>query len=64
MEKIQISLAAARTNAGLTQREVAKLLGVTQQTIFNWEQGKQEPKVKQAIELSKLYNLPLDNIFF
>lgn len=63
MEKLQISLAAARVNAGLTQEEVAKALKVGKQTIVSWEKGKSEPKMSQSRKLSKLYNMPLDYIF-
>lgn len=63
MSKLQISLAAARVNAGLTQKEVAAALRVGNQTIVSWEKGTTEPKMSQAAELSRLYGLPLDNIF-
>lgn len=63
MGTLQISLAAARVNAGLTQEEVAKALNVGKQTIVSWEKGKSEPKMSQSRELSELYKMPLDNIF-
>ena len=63
MEQLQISLAAARVNAGLTQDDVAKELKVGKQTIVNWEKGISEPKMSQARELSVLYKMPLDYIF-
>lgn len=63
MEAIQISLAAARVNAGLTQEEAAKALKVGKQTIVSWEKGRSEPKMSQSRELSKLYRMPLDFIF-
>lgn len=62
-EIIQISLAAARVNAKLTQEEVAKAIKVSKNTVVAWENGKAEPKISQARELSKLYSIPLDNIF-
>ena len=62
MEKFQISLAAARVNAGLTQDDVAKALKVGKQTIVNWEKGKSEPRMSQSRELSDLYKIPLDYI--
>ena len=62
MEMIQISLAAARVNAGLTQREVAKTLEVSQNTVGNWEKYLTEPTVRQARQLSELYNIPWDMI--
>ena len=63
MEKIRISLAAARVNANLTQEDVARALHVAKNTIVSWEKGENEPKVTQAMALSKLYKMPLDNIF-
>lgn len=39
MEKLQISLAAARVNAGLTQEEVAKNMKISKNTLVNWEKG-------------------------
>lgn len=63
MEQIQISLAAARVNAGMTQEDVARELHVTKNTIVNWEKGKAEPKISQARQLSALYHMPLSNIF-
>lgn len=61
---IQISLAAARVNANLTQDDVVKELKITKNTLISWEKGISEPKITQARELSKLYNMPLDCIFF
>ena len=63
MEKFQISLAAARVNAGLTQKDVAKALKVGKQTIVSWEKGNSEPKMTQSRQLSELYKIPLDYIF-
>jgi toxin-antitoxin system, antitoxin component, xre family len=60
---LQISLAAARVNAGMTQEDVAKALKVSKNTIVNWEKGETEPKISRIRELSELYNMPVDNIF-
>ena len=60
---LQISLAAARVNAGKTQEDVAKALKVSKNTVVAWEKGTTEPKTSQARELSTLYGIPLDNIF-
>lgn len=64
MADIKISLAAARVNAGLTQAEVAAKLHISKQTLCAWERGRASAKIEHALSLSKLYNLPLDNIFF
>ena len=63
MEKLQISLAAARVNAKLTQEDVAKRMQVSKQTIINWEKGKVIPKIPEIEMLSRIYNIPQDNIF-
>lgn len=63
LKKLQISLAAARVNAGMTQEDAAKALNVGKQTIVSWEKGTSEPKMSQSRALSELYNMPLDYIF-
>lgn len=63
MQTMQISLAAARVNANLTQEEVAKEMHISKQTIVNWERGISEPKMSQSRKLSELYKMPLDYIF-
>ena len=41
---MQITLKAARTNASLTQKEAAERIGVTVDTIGNWERGVSQTK--------------------
>ena len=63
MAEIQISLAAARVNAGMTQEEVAKKMGISKQTIINWEKGKNIPGIPEMEMMSKLYAMLQDYIF-
>ena len=63
MEKLKITLAAARENARLTQTDVAKRMKVSKQTIVNWERGKITPKQAQLFMLSDIYKIPMENIF-
>ena len=63
MEDLQISLAAARVNAKLTQEDVANKLHVSKRTIVNWEKGKVTPAFATVRMLSELYNIPINNIF-
>lgn len=63
MPKIQISLAAARVNAGFTQEEVACKMGVSKQTIVNWEKGRIIPGIPEMQMMSRMYKMPQDNIF-
>jgi len=55
------SLRGARVNANKTVKEVAKILKVTTQTVYNWEQGITEPKMKHLKQLAELYNISLDD---
>ena len=61
--KLQISLAAARVNANLTQEDVARAMQVSKNTIINWEKGKSEPSISQSRELERIYKIPMDYIF-
>lgn len=63
MAGIQISLAAARVNAGMTQLEAARQMRVSKQTIINWEKGKVVPGIPEICMMSKLYNMPEEYIF-
>ena len=63
MSKIQITLAAARVNAGFTQEDVAEKFKVTKQTIINLEKGRKELKPAEFNMLSEIYKIPKDNIF-
>lgn len=60
---IQISLAAARVNAKLTQEEVAVRMNIGKRTIINWEKGLITPSLANITMLSNIYNIPVDNIF-
>ena len=60
--ELKISLAAARVNAELSQREVAKMLKVGQQTILNWEKGKVAIPAFQLERLVGIYQIPIENI--
>lgn len=59
----QISLKAARINAGLKQKEVSAAMHVDTATIINWEKGKTSPRADQLRRLCELYSIPIDNIF-
>ncbi|MCR4561868.1 MAG: helix-turn-helix domain-containing protein [Bacilli bacterium] len=49
-----------RNKSGLTQNEIANKLGVSGQTILNWENGIYEPKINQLIQLADLFNVSVD----
>lgn len=59
----KITLEAARVNAGLTQKELAEILGVSNKTVLNWEKGNTEPTISQLKKISELSGIPMDFIF-
>lgn len=61
---IKITLKAARVNAGLSQKEVADELGVSNKTLCSWEHGDTSPSANYIDKLCKLYNASYDDIIF
>jgi transcriptional regulator with XRE-family HTH domain len=61
---IQITLEAARVNAGYSQKEAAKKLGVSNVTLSHWERGVSMPKANQIIAICDLYRVPYDMLIF
>ena len=61
---MQLTLKAARANAKLTQREAAEKLGVTVDTISNWERGKSFPNAIQIRRLELVYGVSYDALIF
>jgi transcriptional regulator with XRE-family HTH domain len=45
-------LAQARRWVGITQRDLANLIGVSRETISAWERGKGSPDVNHLVELA------------
>ena len=52
----------ARNEAGLTQENAAELLGVSRQTVSNWENEKSYPDIVSVIKMSDIYNVSLDRL--
>lgn len=51
-----------RKKNGLSQEELAERIGVARQTISKWELGETSPDLKQSKELSKIFNVSLDEL--
>lgn len=60
----KISMKAARVNAGMTQKEAALKLGVTKDTVGNWERGRSFPSIKIIPKIEKMYKVKYENIIF
>ena len=52
----------ARNAAKLSQEQAAESLGVSRQTVSNWETGKTYPDIISVIRMSDLYSVSLDRL--
>ncbi len=57
-----MSFAAARTKTGLSQRAVAKKLGITDAAVCLWETGKTMPRATLLPKLAALYGCTVDEL--
>lgn len=60
--EIGSKLRQSRNKAGLTQEVIAEKIGVSRQTISNWENNKSYPDIISVIALSDLYSISLDEL--
>lgn len=59
-----MSIKAARVNANLTQKQAADIIGVSADTICNWENGKNYPSTDKIPKILEAYGCELDDINF
>lgn len=59
---IGTKLKNARNEAGITQEHAAEVLGVSRQTISNWENEKTYPDIVSVIRMSELYSVSIDRL--
>ena len=60
--EIGFKIKNARIKANLTQEQVAEALGVSRQTISNWENEKTYPDIVSVVKMSDLYDISLDHL--
>ena len=60
----QMTLRAARVNAGYDQKKAAEMLGITNKTLSSWENGRSYPTVNMVQKICELYHVDYDNIIF
>ncbi|WP_338754234.1 helix-turn-helix transcriptional regulator [Bacillus sp. FJAT-52991] len=58
------NLINARLKKGLTQEELAKMLGYTKAAVSNWENGVSIPRTKDAIAISRILEESVDYLFY
>ncbi|MBR6536202.1 MAG: helix-turn-helix transcriptional regulator [Lachnospiraceae bacterium] len=60
--KIHEQIAFLRKQKGLTQEELAKTLGVTNQAVSKWESGQCCPDIQLLPDLAKLFEVSVDEL--
>lgn len=61
---LQITLKAARVNAGLTTKQAAAQLGISRKTLSNYESGKSFPDAQMISKITELYKIPYEHLLF
>jgi transcriptional regulator with XRE-family HTH domain len=52
----------ARESKNITQRELARRIGIENPTISNWERGKDLPSMNMGISIANALGIPIDEI--
>ncbi|WP_159634709.1 helix-turn-helix domain-containing protein [Erysipelothrix anatis] len=55
-------LKEARSHMGLRQEDVADAIGVSRQTVSNWENNRSLPDLRSIVEISDIYQISLDDL--
>ena len=61
---MEITLKSARVNKGLTQVRAAELIGITVDTLSNYELGKSFPDVPIIKRIEEVYGVPYNDLIF
>lgn len=52
---MKLTLKACRVNVNASAKEMAEFVGVTEDTIYNWESGKYYPRGKQMVKILNFF---------
>lgn len=63
-EDMKVSLKVARELNGLKQQEAAQLIGVSADTLGNYERGKSYPDIPVLRKIEEVYGVPYNRIIF
>ncbi|WP_424937173.1 MULTISPECIES: helix-turn-helix transcriptional regulator [Bacteria] len=61
--RVTNAIRAHREEAGMTQADLARRIGVTRQTMNAIEQGKYSPTLELAFQLARVFGVALDALF-
>ena len=61
---LKTSLKEYRERHGMTQSGLAQRIGVRRETIVHLENGRYNPSLKLAMDISKVLATPIESLFF
>lgn len=62
-KNISKNITKCREGAGLSQKELALLLNITPSRVSNWEQGSNCPTIDMLLELCKILDVSINDIY-
>lgn len=63
MEGFTCNLKIYRVKKGLTQGELAEIVGVRRETVMRLEKAQYNPSLKLAVDISRAVEAPIEEIF-
>ena len=63
MPTLKTKVKEYRQNMNINQSELAKLVGVRRETIVHLENGKYNPSLKLAMDITKVFNTTVEELF-
>ncbi len=52
-----------RTTRGIRQEELAKIMGVSRQTISSLENGRYDPSIRLAYRIARYFKMTIEEVF-
>ena len=63
-KNMKMTLKTAREICNLTQQEASKLIGISEDTLSNYERGKSYPDIPVLKMIEKVYGVSYDQLIF
>ncbi|MGT2772247.1 helix-turn-helix transcriptional regulator [Streptococcus marimammalium] len=61
--QIRTNLKAVRESVGMTQQELADLVGVRRETIIHLENNRYNPSLEMALKIARVFDMTIERLF-
>ena len=62
--KISKTLKRLRSEKGITQDELAKLLFISRQSVSSWENDRTQPDIDMLVKLSEIFSVSIEELIY